>query len=611
MVDATGQTFTCRMPSSASRVSTLLNVANPPDVDLSRASSETASLVPIPSGDSSDVEDLSQSQPKDLLEQLKSLCFLRQEGMWTYEACYKKQTRQYRHALQRMNVGGIQSQAVAAEDFSCGQYEEEDQDWEVRHDVSTTGMPMTYIRHMLKDGAECSLTGAQRSSEVRFTCIPQHSDNVLVLVKEFPTCHYIFVVATPFLCTHPLFKPQPERTQAIKCYPDVVPPDNSQSLHQSYPPTLDKEDPTAHSEMLLNLDHHETALEDFDFLNEPSSMQKDGENQELEGGHVTGGTMPLQQPVPPQIAKPAVHMTYRLPVSDAQLDLKKELEEGLLDRVRAEAEERLVDEQPLEMVKAEAEERLVDEQSLEMVKAESEERLVDEQSLEMVKAESEESLLDEQPLEMVKAEERLVDEQSLETVKAEAEVTLLDEQSLETVKAEAEVTLLDEQSLEMVKAESEESLLDEQSLEIQIDERVVTVEEEEELADTWPEGEGTADARPEGEFEECLSNDRELYIDSVDEGGFNSIDERGVSSSPVHGSIDAEVYTEVEGETFDEKAIEARLQFEGVLTGDGQVSKGEQDEPLNAPSNVQESPGCSTENEQCSTLRDTEQKHSG
>ena len=80
-------------------------------------------------------------------------------------------------------MGSAQSQAIVAEDFSCGKYNEDQQDWSVRYDASTTGMPMKYVRHVLTDGAPCTMTGAKRSSEVRFTCLPQHTENLLVLVK--------------------------------------------------------------------------------------------------------------------------------------------------------------------------------------------------------------------------------------------------------------------------------------------------------------------------------------------------------------------------------------------------------------------------------------------
>lgn len=46
----------------------------------------------------------------------------RQEGMWTYEVCYKKQTRQFRRAMQRL-IAGNTAETLTAEDFNCGTYD--------------------------------------------------------------------------------------------------------------------------------------------------------------------------------------------------------------------------------------------------------------------------------------------------------------------------------------------------------------------------------------------------------------------------------------------------------------------------------------------------------
>jgi hypothetical protein len=42
---------------------------------------------------------------------------------------------------------------------------------------------------------------------VRYTCARDVKENVVVSVKEFPSCNYIVVVSTPFLCKHPAFAP--------------------------------------------------------------------------------------------------------------------------------------------------------------------------------------------------------------------------------------------------------------------------------------------------------------------------------------------------------------------------------------------------------------------
>jgi hypothetical protein len=43
--------------------------------------------------------------------------------------------------------------------------------------------------------------------QVRYTCTRGSKDNVVLSVREFPTCNYVVVVSTPFLCKHPFFQP--------------------------------------------------------------------------------------------------------------------------------------------------------------------------------------------------------------------------------------------------------------------------------------------------------------------------------------------------------------------------------------------------------------------
>ncbi|KAG2437534.1 hypothetical protein HYH02_011177 [Chlamydomonas schloesseri] len=154
---------------------------------------------------------LGQKTPHELLEAMSALCLYRQEGLWTYEMCYKKHVRQFRQDASGRN-----------EDFSCGKYTgDEQQNNSILLDASSTAVPIRYVSHLFADGAKCVMTGAARSAEVRFTCLPDTTDNVLVSIKEFPTCNYVFVVTTPFLCKHPLFKPAADNNLAIKC--ELVP----------------------------------------------------------------------------------------------------------------------------------------------------------------------------------------------------------------------------------------------------------------------------------------------------------------------------------------------------------------------------------------------------
>jgi hypothetical protein len=52
---------------------------------------------------------------------------------------------------------------------------------------------------------------------VRFACGTSSRENVITAVKEFPACNYVLTVASPLLCKHPAFRPQPERVRAIAC----------------------------------------------------------------------------------------------------------------------------------------------------------------------------------------------------------------------------------------------------------------------------------------------------------------------------------------------------------------------------------------------------------
>ena len=44
--------------------------------------------------------------------------------------------------------------------------------------------------------------------QVRYTCMRGQKENVIASVREFPTCRYVIMVSTPFLCDHPAFKPE-------------------------------------------------------------------------------------------------------------------------------------------------------------------------------------------------------------------------------------------------------------------------------------------------------------------------------------------------------------------------------------------------------------------
>mmetsp|Transcript_31818 Transcript_31818/g.70690 ORF Transcript_31818/g.70690 Transcript_31818/m.70690 type:complete len:390 (-) Transcript_31818:180-1349(-) len=200
MVDKTGRKYHCKSPT--------FDTPAPAVPEPTEAQEEAASI----------------RTPAELLESMNSLCLYRQEGLWTYEMCYKKQARQFRqHAIP--NPTRVGSHDAVAEDFSCGKYSPElNPSMEIKFDGSSASQPIKYVSHVLGGGQSCVMTGLPRTAEVRFTCMRDIRDNTIVSVKEFPTCNYVFTVATPFLCNHPEFKLPPEKLYTVVCDPEPLPP---------------------------------------------------------------------------------------------------------------------------------------------------------------------------------------------------------------------------------------------------------------------------------------------------------------------------------------------------------------------------------------------------
>lgn len=231
MRDANGNSYKCVMPSRSPQ-----------------GSIDEARHAPSPS-------------PQELVALLDSslsrTCLLRQEGIWTFEACYKKGTRQLRKGVPQVQVSGGQAtytiEASPVEEFSCGQYHEdqvENQNIAVLSDKALTGTKMTYVSHHLREGAGCVMTGGNRTSEMRFTCggglgggqlLPR--ENTLVLVKEFPTCHYIYVVSVPSLCSRfpDVFESKPQAVN-IECFKvEPSPAESKGDDPNNHPHILDEE----------------------------------------------------------------------------------------------------------------------------------------------------------------------------------------------------------------------------------------------------------------------------------------------------------------------------------------------------------------------------------
>lgn len=109
MTDKSGRRYVCTLPAAGvppADSETGGGTAATSD-EAQKAGQPRSELAPVPTagGDGTAVDGgpdgslpLPQrvKSPFELLEGLTALCLYRQEGMWTYEMCFKKQARQFR-----------------------------------------------------------------------------------------------------------------------------------------------------------------------------------------------------------------------------------------------------------------------------------------------------------------------------------------------------------------------------------------------------------------------------------------------------------------------------------------------------------------------------------
>ncbi|KAH9322309.1 hypothetical protein KI387_016948, partial [Taxus chinensis] len=151
--------------------------------------------------------------PDELLEVLKDQCFLRHEGWWSYEFCYKGKVRQIHIEDKKL-----------AQQFVLGVYDEaatealrqSSPDVSVQKDPRSKTAAQRYHAHVYTNGTICDLTNDPRETEVRFMC--SGSNRALIhSIKEVSTCKYALIVQSPMLCKHPLFQEERPTWYTINC----------------------------------------------------------------------------------------------------------------------------------------------------------------------------------------------------------------------------------------------------------------------------------------------------------------------------------------------------------------------------------------------------------
>ncbi|EPS70385.1 hypothetical protein M569_04374, partial [Genlisea aurea] len=156
---------------------------------------------------------LKSKTPDELLEVLKDLCFIRQEGWWSYEFCFQNHLRQI-----HLEEGKV------VQEFVLGKYDAEATEAHNRNlsDVSTLkdlrskdASQRWYHSHIFNNGTLCDLTNEPRETEVRFVC--NEARAMISSITELATCKYALTFQCPTLCKHQSFKEERPVSQTIHC----------------------------------------------------------------------------------------------------------------------------------------------------------------------------------------------------------------------------------------------------------------------------------------------------------------------------------------------------------------------------------------------------------
>lgn len=159
--------------------------------------------------------------PDELIDVLKDVCLIRQEGWWSYEFCYQKKLRQIHledeKVVQEFVLGYYDSEATMA-------YNENRSDISTLKDPRSKDSSQRYHPHLYRNGTVCDLTNQARETEVRFVCSEPRA--MISSITELSTCKYALTVHCPTLCKHPLFQEESPEWHTVNC--NVLPKDNKE-----------------------------------------------------------------------------------------------------------------------------------------------------------------------------------------------------------------------------------------------------------------------------------------------------------------------------------------------------------------------------------------------
>ncbi|CAH0553589.1 unnamed protein product [Brassicogethes aeneus] len=173
----------------------------------------------------------------DLISPLftQSTCSYRFETYWTYEVCHGRFIRQYHEDRE--------GKKVKLQEYKLGQWEEKTYDrilekvkaeeQDKSHQIplkKIDNINLPYLEVSMENGTLCDLNyNKPRSTKVLYVCYV-HGKNEVYSLKETSTCQYEIIILSPFLCSHPKYKPKETGENKINCMPLEGAPDKPYSL---------------------------------------------------------------------------------------------------------------------------------------------------------------------------------------------------------------------------------------------------------------------------------------------------------------------------------------------------------------------------------------------
>ncbi|XP_060526607.1 endoplasmic reticulum lectin 1 [Cylas formicarius] len=173
-------------------------------------------------------EPYSGPGPLELISPLitQKLCSFRLESYWDYEVCHGRYIRQYHEERE--------GKKVKMQEYILGKWDEkyfekmleiekkERDDLKDDEKVPTKkidNVNLPYFEITMENGTACDLNqNKPRVTKVLYVC-HVHGKHEIYLFKETSTCLYEIIILTPYLCSHPKYKPKDTGELKINCYP--------------------------------------------------------------------------------------------------------------------------------------------------------------------------------------------------------------------------------------------------------------------------------------------------------------------------------------------------------------------------------------------------------